>query len=121
MPVASCQVLTGDDGHTHLRGLEQYQFGMVIGKEAMVDSLRDEGPQTQRLIGCLVIEQQLYVLDLAGATDVVEATDELLGYREGCLADGSLSLHLGKAPLHHVGHLQLVRQVSLYRTLLQGA
>ena len=115
MAVSPGEVLGGDDGHTHLRSFEQYQFGVVIGKEALIDCLNDERPKTQRLVGCLMVQQQLYVLDLAAAPDVVQSPDEFLGNREGCLPNGHLALHLSEAPFNDIGHLQLVAEVCLQR------
>lgn len=125
MAVATGEVLTGDDSDagdlSACTALEQDKFGMVIGEEAMVDSLHDEGPEAQRLVGSLVIEQQLYVLDLAAAPDMLEPPDELLGYREGCLPDGDLARHLSEAPLHYISDLQLVAEVRLQRAVREGA
>ena len=78
MAIAARQVLTGDDSHTHPRGFEQYQLGVVIGKKAFVYGLHDERPQAQSLLRSLVIEQQLYVRDLTAAPQVIEAAYKLL-------------------------------------------
>ena len=60
VPVASRQVLTGDDGDLrHLSGgiaLQQDEFGMIVGQIEPVDSLNEERPQTERLVGGFVIQ-----------------------------------------------------------------
>ncbi len=120
VPVASCQVLRGNDGHLQIRRVNKDEFGMVVGKKTVIDGLHDERPQTQRLIGCFVIEQQLDIFDLAASPHVVQPPDKLLGDREGCLSNGGLARHLSEAPFHYVGHLQLIAQVCLCIALLQG-
>ena len=69
VPVASGEVLRGDDCHLcHCSGgigLQQDELRVIVGEVEPVDGLHEERPEAQRLVGGFMVKDQFDLGDLA--------------------------------------------------------
>ena len=77
--VASREVLRGDDAdHIAFLALDQQNLAVVVGKVSGVDYLRNERPQFERLVRCLMVKNKVEASDQPGLLYEEQSANELL-------------------------------------------
>ena len=69
-----------DDRHTISGlGLNQQYLAVIVSKIGALDNLSDESPKFERLVGRLVVEDEVYAADFVALADEEQAPQKLLG------------------------------------------
>ena len=113
--VAASEVLRGDNRNCIAPfRLYQQNLAVVVSKIGALNNLGDERPEFERLVGSLVVENEVDARHALVFGNKEQAAQKLLGNGERSLPD-FCDANLSKNPFENVGHLDGITQIRLIR------